>query len=598
MKVAAQTIWDTGVQNVCAVVTARDGDDVEIWMTGNFGQVSMSPPKIIINPNSAFPIVEAVRAERRFALNVFTAEDAEMLRVLMFARARSPRKLDLVDVTPATDAETGIPYMPNAARVILCTVEDILDTGDHAVTIGDVVRIIERPDLAGTNPMPTLFPAVRIQYPNKHRIKDAVTAAMTRSGFKDAVRRQLHKVRPPPPADIQKTTLLNGYTEADIAKLAVYGLKDRGRVIRPAKPAAPPQRKVSVCVLGTGMWGAVHADLFSKAGANVALSIAGRNVARTARLAKNFKARAIEGIDAAIADPSIDAVAIVLPHTMHADIAVKAAAAGKHILIEKPLALTLPDADRIIEVCDGRVKLMVAENGHFRPQIAVAVDAIHRGMIGEPLYCLINAGNRLTINSGWKSSREEMGGGVLMDLGIHYIRSLRLLMGEPDRLVATRAIQPNTKMEGEDSIMLMAESRFGWRASMLFNWAGPRGNLPDIVIAGSEATMELWSGSRFVDIYPQNHGSTAVDLLSRMGAAKLVPAWLTDRTRDRRRLPVPGTDPGGYQSEVAEFLAAIAEDRAPASPGREGRRDLEIVLAGYRSLETGNWADVPPYRAP
>jgi predicted dehydrogenase len=164
-------------------------------------------------------------------------------------------------------------------------------------------------------------------------------------------------------------------------------------------------------------------------------------------------------------------------------------------------------------------------------------------------------------------------------------------MGEPDRVMATRSIQLNTKMEGEDSVLLMAESRYGWRASMLFNWAGPRGDLPDIVVAGTEATMELRVGKPAVDIYPAG-GSAIAGLVGRAGLARIA-AWLADPRRKRYRLPVPGDDPAGYRAEIAEFLAAVAEDRLPASPGIEGRRDLEIVLAGYRSLETGAWADIP-----
>ena len=103
-------------------------------------------------------------------------------------------------------------------------------------------------------------------------------------------------------------------------------------------------------------------------------------------------------------------------------------------------------------------------------------------------------------------------------------------------------------------------------------------------------------GQRYVELYPQR-SPKALSLLSRLGVPRLT-NWLSDRRRVRRRLFVPGDDTAGYRAEIAEFLAAVAEDRSPASDGFEGRRDLEIVLAGYRSLDTGTWTDVPAYDKP
>jgi predicted dehydrogenase len=335
----------------------------------------------------------------------------------------------------------------------------------------------------------------------------------------------------------------------------------------------------------------VHCQLFHHA--NVDLSVAGRNQTRTRRLAQRYGARPIADIDAALADPTIEAVSIVLPHALHAKIALQAAAAGKHILVEKPIALTLEDADRVIEAARGRVKLMVAENGHFRPQLRTAVELIDKGVIGEPLYLQINAGGKYAIKSGWKARLDEMGGGILLDLGIHYVRSLRILMGEPDRVLATRSMQMNTKMEGEDSVLLLAESRFGWRASMLFNWAGPRAHVPDIVVAGTSGSLGLWPGSKHVELYPQGPGQIS-SFVDRIGLSPIIPAAISGM-KTCRRIRVPGNDRTGYQTEVAEFLAAIVEDRMPEGPGEEGRRDLEIVMAGYQSLRTGAWAEVPAY---
>jgi predicted dehydrogenase/flavin reductase (DIM6/NTAB) family NADH-FMN oxidoreductase RutF len=591
MRVAARTIWDTGIQNICGVVTAKFGDDIELWMTANFGQVSIKPPKLIINPNRTYPIIEAIEHTRCFAINVLQASFEDLARNIVALRMRSPGKTRTLNLPIEFDAHTGIPFIPQAQRIIFCNVEEILDTGDHAVTVASIMRVVVRQ--MSRPEMPLLFAQIRGPKRKFSTLATAVRWSVTATGVKDVVRSMVMRARPMPSPNIQRDTLLAGYTAKELDQLNRFGLKDLSRRISPPLPPSPVPRRVSVCVLGTGSWGSVHCDLFHRAGSNVDLSIAGRNETRTRQLAQRYRARSIIDIDVALSDPTIEAVSIVLPHALHAEVALKAAAAGKHILVEKPIALTLEDADRVIEASRGRVKLMVAENGHFRPQLRTAVELIDKGELGEPLYLQVNAGGEYAIKSGWKARREEMGGGILLDLGIHYIRSLRILMGEPDRVLATGSIQMNTKMEGEDSLLLLAESRFGWRACMLFNWAGPRAHVPDIVVAGTGGSLGLWPGRNHVELYPPGRGKIS-SFIDRIGLSSVIPTAMLG-IRKSRRIRVPGSDSTGYDTEVAEFLAAIVEDRKPESPGEEGRRDLEIVLAGYRSLRTGAWVDVPGY---
>jgi len=92
MRRAAATIWDTKIQCVCSVVTAREGDDVELWMCGNFGQVSLGEPRIAVNPNRQYPIERAIRRERRFAIGVFSRAQRDLAIRLTRTRRRSPNK--------------------------------------------------------------------------------------------------------------------------------------------------------------------------------------------------------------------------------------------------------------------------------------------------------------------------------------------------------------------------------------------------------------------------------------------------------------------------------------------------------------------------
>ena len=176
-----------------------------------------------------------------------------------------------------------------------------------------------------------------------------------------------------------------------------------------------------------------------------------------------------------------------------------------------------------------------------------------------------------------------------MDIGVHYVRALRLLMGEPDRVFASRAMQVNTKLTGEDSIQLLLATH-GWQGHVLLNWSSPRGHLPDLIIMGDGGTIQLWPGAAYLDHYP----ARPLPLTRLLSYVR--PSWLAERLiepalqRIRRR--VPGNDGSGYLAEVKEFLAAVSEQRPPASSPVDARRDLEIVLRGYEALRNEAWVTI------
>jgi len=146
-------------------------------------------------------------------------------------------------------------------------------------------------------------------------------------------------------------------------------------------------------------------------------------------------------------------------------------------------------------------------------------------------------------------------------------------------------------MLGEDSVHLLFASRSGWEATMLLTWSSPRGNLPDIVLAGDQGALHLWPGKRYLDYSP-----AAPRFLPNM-ISYVRPYWLQEKLirpqMQRIRITQPDKDGTGYLGEMQEFLTAISEDRPPASRGEDGRRDLEIVLRCYESLDRGTWSDIP-----
>ncbi len=590
MRVPAATIWDTRIQTVCAVISAQDEDDVELWMSGNFGQVSLNDPRVIINPNRLYPIEQVIQRKRRFAINVFAVGQRDAAIRIINVRRRTPGKTAVLGLPFAVEAKYGIPYITDCLRTVFCEVEEALETGDHTVFLSRVLESRRNANYATQRPL--LYPEVSGSPSRYPRISGLVRRAVTMSGVKDQLRQFLQKRRGKVTVDLQKNTYVEGgQTDAEVAAILQPGSKDLGRVIAPpGRAPAVLSKTVGLCVAGVGQWGSYHAQLFAQADPKVDLYICGRDERRVATVARLCGAKGyFLGLEKAVADPRVQALSLALPHHLHPSAAQMAAAAGKHVLVEKPIANTLAEADAMISAArKAGTILMVAEDMHFRPAVREAVKAIAGGDVGEPLYMNVHAGG-LRRPGGWQASKELMGGGVMMDIGVHYVRALRLIMGEPDRVLVTGAMQLNTKMSGEESVQVLFASRYGWQSHMLLSWAGPRGHCPDIVIAGDRGVLHLWPRSKFYDYYPAATQPLPAAL------SYIRPAWLAERLikpeMQRVRRTIPDADCLGYLSEMREFLAAVAEDRQPVTGAGDGRRDVEIILNGYESLASGGWVD-------
>lgn len=584
-----RTIWDTRAQSVCGIISAKGKVEPELFGSASFAQFSLSPPRVIINPNRTYPIESAIGNAGRFAINVLPASERNLMVNLMKVRRRQPGKAKVLGIQLSEDKHK-IPFLAGALRVVFCEVERALETGDRKLYIARVLESRINPRIS--EELPLLFREVSGRDSSFAVLKPA-RKVLLRAGLWDLMKKFRHRLSPPPPPNIALTTYEEaGATEEELARILKHGALDSSRYL--ASPSAPAilRKNLGICVVGTG-WGALHCRYLRQASSKVRLFVCGRNPERTARMARAVDAEAyFLGLEQAVEDTRVQALTLALPHDLHREAVDLATAAHKHALVEKPIATTLEDADAMILAArEAGTVLMVAEDMHFRPAVREASHRIERGDIGEPLYFLAHAGG-IRRPGGWAAEKERMGGGVLIDIGVHYIRGLRLLLGEPDSVLATRAMQINTKMSEEDSVQLLFSSNAGWEAHMLLSWSSQRGHLPDIVIAGEKGTLHLWPGSRYFDYYP------VVPLTLTRIVSQVRPYWLQEKlmrpSLQRTRIKLRDADVTGYLGEMQEFLAAIAEEREPVTPAADGRRDLEIVMRCYDALKTANRTNIPP----
>jgi UDP-N-acetyl-2-amino-2-deoxyglucuronate dehydrogenase len=271
----------------------------------------------------------------------------------------------------------------------------------------------------------------------------------------------------------------------------------------------------------------------------------------------------------------IDAVSICTPSGLHAQMAVDALQAGKHVIVEKPMALSLADADRMIaaaQVYDR--KLCVAFQNRFNPPIQDLRAAVQTGRLGRLL--LGNATVRWYrtqdyYEDGWHGTW-AMDGGALMNQSIHHVDALAWLMGEPVASVFAYSATLAHRMEAEDT--LVAVLRFA---------------------SGALASIEASTITYPTDL----EGS--VTILGERGSVKIggvalnrKEMWKIDGDLERETeilnrdsQETQGVYGSSHPQVFADFIAAIQQDRQPFINGSAGRTALELVLAIYESARTG-----------
>ncbi|HTE65732.1 MAG TPA: Gfo/Idh/MocA family oxidoreductase, partial [Candidatus Binatia bacterium] len=256
------------------------------------------------------------------------------------------------------------------------------------------------------------------------------------------------------------------------------------------------------------------------------------------------------------------AVDICLPHHLHAPAIVAAAAAGKHVLCEKPLCLTLMEADEVARaVASSGITLMCAHDQLFMPPVRRARELIREGGLGAVYEArttdsFFNSFDRSTI--GWRADRATSGGGELIATGYHptYLL-LHLLNSQPIEVAAMLSRHRLDFMEGEDSAQVLIRFADGSVGSIVTSWAyEPPGSTEKFSVVGDAGS--LWSDGTTLTFRPR--GGEAVVLVQ--------PA---------------GDEPHSIALGVIDFIACLREGRRPINTEVEGIAVLKVILAAYAS---------------
>ena len=347
-------------------------------------------------------------------------------------------------------------------------------------------------------------------------------------------------------------------------------------------------------IVGCGMIAEYHTRAVNEIdGASVvaAFSRSPKNGAKIAELAGG--ATTYDDLDAMLAHPGVDVVCICTPSGAHLEPAEKAARAGKHVVVEKPLEITLPRCDALIAACDAAgVRLCTIFPSRFSAANRALKAAIDAGRFG-----------RLTLgdtavkwwrnqdyydSGGWRGTWDLDGGGALMNQAIHNVDLLQWLMGDVESVTALAATLAHDRIEVEDTLVAALRFRNGALGTIEAATSAYPGLLKRTEIHGDRGSarveqddITLWDFSLKVP------GDQEVY------AAMEAPAGIKAGASDPR-----GISHAGHRAQLADFLRAIDEGRAPFVDGREGRKSVAIIRAIYESAREERTIRLPSDAAP
>lgn len=336
-------------------------------------------------------------------------------------------------------------------------------------------------------------------------------------------------------------------------------------------------------IVGTGMISHFHAKAIQAIpGAKVAACF-NQNTDKAEAFAKEYQCRAYQTLDAMLADPDVQIVNVCTPSGAHLEPAIAAARAGKHVVVEKPLEITLERCDAIINACaENGVKLCTIFPSRFSPANIALKEAIDSGRFGRltlgDSYVKWWRTQEYYDGGGWRGTWALDGGGAYMNQAIHNVDLLYWLMGDVAQVCGFTGTLAHERIEVEDvgvACLKFANGAIGVLEATTAAWPGL---LKKTEIHGSKGTVIVEQDSilkwEFAEPLPEDE-----EIRRRLGASSSTSGGAADPK---------AISFIGHQLQLEDFIAAIREGRSPKVDGAEGRKSVEIILAIYGSARSGN----------
>ena len=336
---------------------------------------------------------------------------------------------------------------------------------------------------------------------------------------------------------------------------------------------------MKVGLIGAGNISATHARAAIAAGLEIG-GVWSRDFERAVALAQQFGGRACESLEALLGERGIDLVAIGTASGVHADQAMAAARAGKHVLVEKPLDIATARIDELnIVVREAGVKLGVFFQDRLKPDVLVLKNLVDAGALGAPVLGSARVkwhrSPEYYALSRWRGTYALDGGGALMNQAIHTVDLLLWMMGPITRIAARTATRLH-KIESEDTAVAVLEFESGALGVIEAGTSIYPGYPRRLELTGTNGTVVLEGdkiASRDLMVEPPSEDAapSAGMAESKSGAVAASSHVVADAS--------------AHQRVFEDFLEAIQTGRRPACDGHEGRKSVAVIEAIYESAK-------------
>ncbi len=330
---------------------------------------------------------------------------------------------------------------------------------------------------------------------------------------------------------------------------------------------------MKVGIIGAGFMGTTHAAGWAETPAEI-VGFSAETQHEAGTLAKRYNSKVYRSLDAML--PGVDVLDICSPTHLHHEMALKAAAAGKHVICEKPLARTTGQAQEILSACrKAGVQLLVAHVVRFFPEYALAHAAVAEGQVGKPAVIRLHRGSyRPKKPAGNWFLDEEKSGGILMDLMIHDYDYARWVAGEVESVSARRVTELHPDAPVDYGLVILSH-RSGALSHIAGAWAYPPPTFrTHLEIAGDRGLIEFDSDSTapIQNLILKTGGSDAPDVA----------------------LPSSPVSESPYTTQIKEFFAALADGKTVRVNATDGLVAVQIAEAALQSAHIGQPVKLQP----
>lgn len=345
--------------------------------------------------------------------------------------------------------------------------------------------------------------------------------------------------------------------------------------------------KTKVALLGAGFIADIHVESYHRFVPEAeVVAVFTRKPERAEAFARKHQiARWFSDLDAAISESDCDVVDVCLPNFLHHRAVVAAARAGKHIIIEKPLAMNLEEADEMIAVCRAaNRKLMYAEELCFAPKYERVRKLVNEGAVGK-IYQMRQCEKHSGPHSDWFYDINQSGGGAVMDMGCHGLAWFRWMLGGRPKVISVQAHMQNGlihagRTRAEENSIVTVEFESGAIGVAENSWAKHGGMDDRVEVYGTGGVIyaDLFIGNSALTYSEAGYGYA----MEKAGSTKGWSFTVFEEAFNQ-----------GYPQELKHFIECVREDKIPFVTADDGRAVLEIMMAAYQSARIGQKVKLP-----